>query len=84
MLSNLMGVRKISLVDARVSMSNKEPSDHIVYRNMALFISSCWFYLTTCVFFLIKFIARHAFRYEEFKGNSGYIGFLNMSDVNKF
>jgi len=65
-----MDIKKTTLFDTRLQMLNKESNDRIVYRNLALFISSCWSHLADCIFFLIKFIARHVFRYEQFKDNS--------------
>lgn len=61
-----MGTRKFNLFDTHLQMMNKDSFDHIAYRNMmALFISSCWFYFTEFVLFLIKFVGQHIFRSKE-------------------
>lgn len=57
-----MDIRKKNFFDTHLNMMNKEPFDHIAYRNMALFFSSCWFYFIKFVLFLIKFAGRHVFR----------------------
>ncbi|XP_020257059.1 uncharacterized protein LOC109833692 isoform X2 [Asparagus officinalis] len=64
-----MGVRRIALFHTRSHILNKEPFDRTIYKNMALFISSCWFYFTQFVFFLVKFTARHVFRIKHLYRN---------------
>ncbi|ONK73868.1 uncharacterized protein A4U43_C03F400 [Asparagus officinalis] len=75
-----MGARRIALSDARSRVLNKEPLfDHIIYKNMALFISSCWFYFARFVFFLVRFTARRVFRIKMEEGSEEVIEDYSVS-----
>ncbi|ONK75207.1 uncharacterized protein A4U43_C03F14470 [Asparagus officinalis] len=74
-----MGVRRIALFHTRSHILNKEPFDRTIYKNMALFISSCWFYFTQFVFFLVKFTARHVFRIKMEEGSEEVIEDYSVS-----
>ncbi|XP_029123814.1 uncharacterized protein [Elaeis guineensis] len=49
---------------------NKETLNDIIFRRMALLISSCWFFITNSVIFLISLIARQVFRIFKIEDSS--------------
>ncbi|KAG1366449.1 hypothetical protein COCNU_13G002390 [Cocos nucifera] len=65
-----MGIRKVAVIGAFTGSMNKESLNDIIYRKMALLISSCWFLISNSLILLLSIIARLAFRIFKMEDGS--------------
>ncbi|XP_008802627.3 uncharacterized protein LOC103716422 isoform X2 [Phoenix dactylifera] len=65
-----MGIRKVAVIGILTGSMNKESLNDIIYRKMALLISSCWFFITNSLILLVSILARQAFRIFKIEDSS--------------
>ncbi|KAJ0975293.1 hypothetical protein J5N97_017258 [Dioscorea zingiberensis] len=66
-----MDLRRVSMYNTHWGLVMKGSLDDILYRKMALVITSFWFHFTASLFFLIGLIVKHVFRINRESGSQG-------------
>ncbi|XP_058096488.1 uncharacterized protein LOC131242102 [Magnolia sinica] len=58
-----MSIQKNSPFNTHLDLMSGGSDDGCVYRRMVLFVSSCWVFISSCLFYAFRFLTRHLFRF---------------------